>query len=152
MNYWQRLKFFKLNSQQRRIERYKVICIWKSINNYYPTLDLEWADQTFSRSGPNLAFKKLEGKGALLTQMNRSLKYEGVRLFNAMPEVLKTFKGDPKKFKGHLDRFLSMIPDEPDTGDLRPGGRTGNGSSSNSIQDWLRVLPTLHFEITNDST
>ena len=84
--------------------------------------------------------------------MNRSLKYEGVRLFNAMPEVLKTFKGDPKKFKGHLDRFLSMIPDEPDMGDLRPGGRTGDGSSSNSIQDWLRVLPTLHFEITNDST
>ena len=70
-------------------------------------------------------------------------------MFNALPEVLKTFKGNPPSFKGHLDRFLSMIPDEPDTGDLVPGGRTGDGSPSNSILDWLRVLPSLQFEIKN---
>ena len=74
-----------------------------------------------------------------------------MQLFNTLPEVLKTFKGKPASFKEHLDRYLSMIPDKPDTGDLVPGGRTADGSPSNSIQDWLRVLPSLQYEIKNST-
>ena len=31
LNYWNRLKYMKINSQQRRLERYKIIYMWNII-------------------------------------------------------------------------------------------------------------------------
>ena len=34
MTYWERLKKLKMNSQQRRSERYKIIYVWKTLKNW----------------------------------------------------------------------------------------------------------------------
>ena len=39
-----------------------------------------------------------------------------------------------------MDQFLAKIPDQPETSDDKPGGRTLCGKASNSITDWLRIL------------
>ena len=43
-NYWERLKSFKLYSQQRRNERYKIIYIWKLLNDLVPSLGLSLSE------------------------------------------------------------------------------------------------------------
>ena len=35
-NYWERLIYLKMNSQERRMERYRIIYIWKILNNLVP--------------------------------------------------------------------------------------------------------------------
>ena len=54
LNYWERLKSFKLYSQKRRNERYKVIYIWKSLNGLVPSLGLSLNENENDgmRSGP----------------------------------------------------------------------------------------------------
>ena len=37
----------------------------------------------------------------------------GPRTFNSIPKELRTLEGTMETFKGHLDEFLSMIPDIP---------------------------------------
>ena len=39
-----------------------------------------------------------------------------------------------------LDKFLTLIPDEPELPDPKPGGLTLNRKPSNSIPDWVRTL------------
>ena len=36
MNYWTRLKTLKINSQQRRFKRYRIIYIWKVLEGLAP--------------------------------------------------------------------------------------------------------------------
>ena len=76
-----------------------------------------------------------------------------LRILNVLTKTAPTIPQTP-----HTDLKYPYVPKmairthcEPDTGDLVPGGRTGDGSPSNSILDWLRVLPSLQFEIKNNS-
>ena len=43
-NYWERLKSFKMYSNQQRNERYKVIYIWKSLQGLVPSLPVDLKD------------------------------------------------------------------------------------------------------------
>ena len=45
LNYWERLCSLSLNSQQRRMERYKIIYCWKVIENIVPNCGLEITDE-----------------------------------------------------------------------------------------------------------
>ena len=60
-NYWERLKIFQLYSIQRRNERYKILYIWKSLNNMVPLLGLKWNDRCCKRFGPKLEVDKIGG-------------------------------------------------------------------------------------------
>ena len=42
LHYWDRLKLFRLYSNQRRMERYKIFFVWKSLNGHVPSIGLEW--------------------------------------------------------------------------------------------------------------
>ena len=44
-----------------------------------------------------------------------------------------------------LDKYLELLPDQPETDDLKPGGLTINRERSNSIVDWARAL-NVDFE------
>ena len=33
LNYWEKLKFLKMNSQERRMERYRILYVWKILEN-----------------------------------------------------------------------------------------------------------------------
>ena len=39
-----------------------------------------------------------------------------------------------------MDKFLEAIPDQPEVGHDKPGGRTLVGERSNSIPDWIKTL------------
>ena len=44
LNYWQRLEKIQLSSEQRRMERYKIIYIWKIMNDLVPNCGIEWSE------------------------------------------------------------------------------------------------------------
>ena len=51
MNYWERLKHLKMNSEQRRIERYKIIYVWKVLEGLVPEANLVLANTESDRVG-----------------------------------------------------------------------------------------------------
>ena len=115
------------------------------MNGIVPRLDFKWNDCNLElRNGKTLKYPNLVGNSeGCKTMQKRSLSYEGVRLFNSIPEKLRTFSGKQEHFKKLLDMFLSEIPDCPETGHLIPEPRNKNGQSSNSIPDWLILRPQL---------
>ena len=139
LNYWERLKIFKLYSNQRRMERYKCLYIWKSLHGFCPSLGLVWKQFDGSRNGPTLMLPKIIGTiESCKTLQKRSLRWEGVKIFNSLPNELKTWKGTPDTFKKLLDSYLTTLPDQPLTPSLSPGAETVYGIPSNSITDWAR--------------
>ena len=48
-HYWERLEKFRLLSNQRRMERYKMMYIWKSLNGHVPSLGLKWKERDPSK-------------------------------------------------------------------------------------------------------
>ena len=82
LHYWDRLQLFRLLSNQRRMERYKILYIWKSIHGYVPSLGLNWKQ----RDPTKLVYPKTFGSvGRTRTLKKCSLSWEGVRLFNCLP-------------------------------------------------------------------
>ena len=131
---------FKIYSNQRRMEHFKILHIWKSLNGYGPNLDLEWSENS-RRSGKCIIPKLISRKiSSTRTLQKSSLKIEGVKIFNALPNEIKTFKGTKDQFKVVLDKFLEEIPDQPRTESLIPGSKDLQGTPSNSIPDWIRSL------------
>jgi hypothetical protein len=50
--YWERLKCLRMNSEQRRLERYKVIYVWKILQGLVPNCGIEAIEsQTSARLG-----------------------------------------------------------------------------------------------------
>ena len=101
---------------------------------------MEWADSD-NRSGARLAYQKVIGpEGKYRTLQRDSILWEGVRIFNSLPDCIKKFSGSKEAFKNVLDRYIGNIPDQPEYPGMLPGGRTVCGKHSNSIADWTRVL------------
>ena len=139
LDYWSRLRLFKLSSSQRRVERYRILYTWKSLNGFAPPLGLEWSMSNQGRTGRTLVVKKVTGSTIGLKSMRRkSIQYEGVKLLNVLPTELRNFTGKLDDFKQLLDNFLENVPDEPWTDALHPGAQDYDGKSSNSIYDWVR--------------
>ena len=134
---------FKLFSNQRRIERYQICYIWKSLNGVVPCIGLKWQERDRSK----LTYPRTLGsKGRARTLQMTALNWEGVSLYNSLPEYLRVWKGTFQTFKNKLDQFLVNIPDQPQTNGDKPGGRTVNGDCSNAINDWMRVLKDDVFD------
>ena len=139
-NYWDRLKSFKLYSNERRMERYLCIYIWKSLNGHVPSLGLKWS-KVNNRNGPSLIPSTLSGPdGIAKTAMRKSIRHQGVIIYSSLPEYIMRHEGSPESFKSVLDEYLTTIPDQPEVGGLIPGARTLTGKSSNSILDWPRSM------------
>ena len=49
LHYWKRLELFRLFSNQRRMERYKIFYIWKSLNGHVPSIGLKWQNRDCSK-------------------------------------------------------------------------------------------------------
>ena len=93
MNYWQRLRVFRLFSNERRMERYKCIYVWKSLNSVVPSLGLKW-NSSVSRNGSCLMYPKVIGpEGHVRTLQRNSINWEGVRLYNSLPEEVRIWNG-----------------------------------------------------------
>ena len=137
-NYWERLKYLKLYSIQRRFERYSVIFVWKIYHGivFNPGIQFKNYD---SRTGLACVIPKYRSK--LRWQ---SFIVNGPKLFNSLPKEIREFPCDtlvPQdqaigKFKRRLDEYLTSIPDEPNRTSNYCSSISGispNGERTNSI-------------------
>ena len=85
----EQIKAFKVYSNERRMERYLCIYIWKSLNGMVPSLGFKW-NEVSNRSGQNLNLPSLiNPTGSSKTLLDASLKSEGVKIYNSLPDKLK---------------------------------------------------------------
>ena len=113
LNYYNRLKSLRIQSLQRRRERFIIISMWKIINGEMPN-DLCIQFSNTQRRGIKAKLPPLDMKA---TQRARSL-YEnsfaviGPRLWNTIPHKITT-KTNKDSFKVALSKYMEQIPDEP---------------------------------------
>ena len=119
--YWERLKTMAMNSQQRRLERYKVIYIWKLMEGLVPNCGLKWTN-TEERRGRLCEVPKLKGSAEVQKLRRQSFQMSGPKLWNSLPKNLRNLKNcSLEQFKELLDCFLAKVPDEPKAEGLTPG-------------------------------
>ena len=70
--------------------------------------------------------------------MRKSIKYQGVIVFNSLPDHIKLWEGTLEGFKENLDNYLQMLPDNHEVGNLVPHAKTLWRKPSNSIVDWAQ--------------
>ena len=129
-DYWERLKRLKLQSLQRRRERYIIIHMWKLLHKLVPNdLNVEFYHR--ERLGWRARIPKFfsRARQSSKTLYDASFAVNGPKLWNTLPkEVNSLDKLDT--FKIHLGKFLEAIPDNPPT--------TGyTAANANSILNWL---------------
>ena len=127
------------------MERFKLIYVWKCLKGLCPNIGFEWMEEdNKSRRGRVLKYPKIHGTvDSLKTLQRASIKYEGVRLFNSLPDEVRLFSGSMENMKVLIDAFLKCVPDHPEVDDLKPVATDESGSVSNSLVDWIRTRPSI---------
>ena len=120
MNYWERLERLAMNSEQRRLERYQIIYVWKVIHGLVPNCGIKWTECE-ERRGRLCEIRPIRGKSFVQNLRRQSFQVAGPKLWNCLPKNVRNFRGTQIDFKETLDRFLSKVPDEPKADGLIPG-------------------------------
>ena len=140
LNYWERIKTLKFKSQQRRLERYRILYVWKILEGKVPNCGLN-VNQC-ERKGRLCVIPGLvkTSKKSVQTLREDSFQVNGPRLFNSIPAHIRGMtRCNIHDFKFKLDKFLETVPDEPRTKNLVPSATNQiNGNPSNSIIDQAR--------------
>ena len=147
LNYWERLKKFNIFSLQRRRERYRIIYIWKMLENLVPNVGV--ASVVSLRNGRTSIIPSLKRDASQRIQGLResSLSVHGARLFNCLPRCLRDMSGKSVDvFKRNLDNFLRLVPDEP----LVPGYTAMRSADSNSLLDMQSIMKNISFKVKTD--
>ena len=134
-DYVDRLLSLGMYSQERRRERYQIIFIWKISQGFVEGYDIKFAnnDRRGRAAVPHTIAR--HAPAAVRRARESSLGVKGVRIFNLLPVWLRTMNSvTVDKFKLELDKFLSVIPDEPTI-----PGRT-RAATTNSLIDQLQLL------------
>ena len=137
-DYWTRLSMLKMLSQERRMERYRIISVWKILQGISPNCRVELVPAN-ERLGRRCAVPRLlpGGRAAIQTLREHSFQVNGPRLFNSLPKRLRNMKTSQEEFKESLDAFLETIPDQPRMGSLVPAAvDQQTGRQSNSLLAW----------------
>ena len=107
LNYWERISHSKMNSQQRRIERYKIIYTWKISENVVPNCGIETIAEN-NRQGRMCKKPPLSGSAKTKTLRSHSFPVVGPSLFNSLPKEIRNLtKISKEDFKCKLDSFLT---------------------------------------------
>ena len=144
-DYWERLKLCQMLSQQRRLERYKIIYIWKILENRVPNCGIESVENLrLGKLCKIPALKKCSVK--VQTLRENTFQVQGPQLFNILPAKIRNMsKCTVEDFKLALDQFLCKIPDEPNVSGTFYTPRACNqitGKPSNSLIDQVRSMNT----------
>jgi len=135
-NYWDRIKLLKLNSQERRMERYRIIYIWKVIEGKVPNPGIK--HHVSQRKGRLCRIPKIESRAscAIKTIREGSFMVRGPNLFNSMPQDIRN-KTDcsTDSFKHKLDKYLQNIPDLPRI----PGYTNLTITDTNSLLEMTKI-------------
>ena len=136
IGYWERLEKLKLQSIQRRHERYAIIYAYKVITGLVPNFGLTW--NANPRSGIHLVVPCVpptwQSTAFARKLVEGSVTYRLSRLYNILPRSLRsTLTSDRinhiELFKKSLDLYLATIPDEP------TDYRRMRAAASNSLLD-----------------
>ena len=128
-NYWERLSRLKLQSLQRRRERYIIIHMWKLLHNLVPNdLNVEFyhRERLGWRARIPVLFKR--SRQSSKTIFDASFAVNGPKLWNTLPKNANSAV-TLDSFKIHLGAFLESVPDCPPT----TGYTTAN---ANSMLNW----------------
>ena len=140
INYWERLKVLKMNSQQRRFERYRILYTWKILEGLAPNCGV--VESTTDRAGRQCSVPTLKTKSRqkIKTLRNQSFQVNGPQLFNTLPKYIRNMSNcSVTDFKEKLDQYLTVIPDQPLIGNLIPATcDLYSLSPSNSLIDQIR--------------
>ncbi|MCP4494602.1 MAG: reverse transcriptase family protein, partial [Gammaproteobacteria bacterium] len=129
-DYWERLKRLKIQSLQRRRERYIIIHVWKLLHKMVPNdLNVEFYHR--ERLGWRARIPKFfsRARQSSKTLYDASFAVNGPKLWNTLPKSINSIQ-DLDTFKIHLGKFLEAIPDNPPT----TGYTTAN---ANSMLNWF---------------
>ena len=147
LNYWERLKKFNIFSLQRRRERYRIIYIWKMLENRVPNIGVASFDSLRNGRTCNIPPLKRDASQRIQSLRESSLSVHGARLFNSLPRCLRDMSGQSiDVFKRNLDNFLRLIPDEP----LIPGYTGMRSTDSNSLLDMQSITKNIPFKVKTD--
>ena len=129
-NYWECLLNLKLYSLQRRRERYRIIYIWKVLENLVPNINGSISSYIHVRHGRKCRIPLIKANSKMSKIKESSLPIHGTKLFNALPKHVRDITNvNIEAFKTALDALLKTIPDEP----LIPGYTACRRAGSNSI-------------------
>ena len=141
-DYWNRLSSLRLYSLERRRERYRIIYIWKILEDLVPNFTVE-KDQvkttTSLRNGRLCVIPSISRTASTRVTSLRegSLCVNGAQLFNMLPKRIRNMTGvELPEFKKELDAFLATVPDEPQS----PGYTDVRQAESNSL---VHMIPTI---------
>ena len=138
LDYWQRLKHLKMLSQERRMERYRALYVWKILEGLVPNCGLE--STSSERRGREVLIHPARGKKIFQSLREGSFQVNGARLFNSLPKKLRNMTRIPlDDFKSSLDHYLETLPDEPNLPNYTPSTcNQMTAKPSNSIIDHAR--------------
>ncbi|KAL5268810.1 hypothetical protein ACHWQZ_G002598 [Mnemiopsis leidyi] len=128
-DYWERLKRLRLQSLQRRRERYITIHMWKLLHKLVPNdLNVEFyhRERLGWRARIPVLFKRSRQSSS--TIFDASFAVNGPKLWNLLPKSVNSAT-TLDSFKVHLGAFLESVPDCPPT--------TGyTAANANSMLNW----------------
>ena len=126
-DYWERLQYLNLYSQERRRERYSVIFIWKIAVGLTRGYNLQFDNNL--RRGRYVRERNIRKNSPTSVKKAReaSLSVRGAKLFNMLPQSLRSYNSDKVDgFKRQLDQFLKTVPDQPLIQGRRRGAETNS--------------------------
>ena len=136
-NYWDCLKSNNIYSLQRRRERYRIIYVWKILENLVPNINDSVTSHYHIRHGRKCHIPHVNIANAKIRKAREaSLPIHGAKLFNTLPKTLRDMtKVTVAQFKCALDKHLATIDDEPQL----VGYTQSRRASSNSIIDMCKL-------------
>jgi hypothetical protein len=139
-DYWTRLVKLKMLSQERRMERYRIIYMWKILEGLAPNCGVEETVLN-ERLGRKVKIPHLVpgGRHAVQTLREQSFQINGARLFNCLPKKIRNMKLNQDDFKEALDKYLGQIPDQQRVNNMVPTATHRlTGKQSNSLLAWIK--------------
>ena len=142
LDYWARLKELQLLSQHRRLERYRIIYVWKVLEAMVPNCGVEAEDRNRFGRICTIPGMNRNSSDKIRTLRENSFQVHGPRVFNCLPAHLRNMtKCSVDEFKMQLDLILAKVPDEPRVSgcEYTPSASDQfTGNPSNSIVDQIR--------------
>ena len=137
LDYWQQLDTLQMLSLQRRLERYRILYVWKILERQVPNcgIQVKLEEGRLGRMCIVPAINRHAQK-AVQTMREQTFQVNGPRLFNSLPAKVRNISNcSIDDFKMALDKYLETVPDEPNMTGLTPGGCTAEAGASNSLLD-----------------
>ena len=142
LHFWHRIVQYRVKSQQRRQERFRIICIWKILNNLSPNCSIMWNVSEANGILCNIPSSPYDASRRTKTLREGSFQVQGPALFNCLPLEIRAMSDcSLNSFKNALDSLIDLIPDTPSSQTYFPAPTDRlNSTPSNSLVDWMRYL------------